>query len=354
MDSDAGKSSSNNVAKLAPPGPGITGLVVRVLDQLSLAAWLPAALLTASMAVLFRFRANENLDLGQAISDITADPLALLVSLVPLLVVTTMVTQAFSFNAIRVLEGYGRPRGILTPVRRVLIRWHVRRKSSLEKRRLTANSRAFAVARPRLLQSGFSHSVVDMLESQALETAEPDVTDEDRRVAEAMGWRSYCDPWRLASIDSIIEEQKRYPTQGRVLPTRLGNVLRSVEDELDEVGGDVGGFVMRNKNLLPDNLRADHDHYRTRLDMYAMLVAIGLILAAVSPLMLVGAIATWSGILVVSGLFILLSLTSYHAAITSATAYGSILLELNRLVKSATKQAVPLVAETSSESTYSG
>lgn len=357
MDSGTGKSTSRSGSgggQLSPSQPGITGLITRVLDQLSLSAWLPAALFTAAIAVLSRFRSNGDLDIGLAVSDITSNPFALLVLLVPLLVVMTMITQAFSFNAIRVLEGYCRPRGLLSPLRKLLIRWHVWRKGSLEKRRLRARSRAFAIARLRMLQSGLSRSIVDLLEAEALETEKPPASEEDRRVAGMMGWRSRCDPWRLASIDSISEEQLRYPARNRILPTRLGNVLRSVEDRLDEVGGDVGGFVMRNKDLLPDRVRDEHDHYRTRLDMYAMLVIIGLILAVINPLILMGTTINWPGIVLVSGLFVLLSITSYHAAITSADAYGSILLELNRLIKVAAKEKATSVTENPTEQTDSG
>jgi len=354
MDSGAGKTSSGSGGggvELSAPDPGITGFIVRVLNQLSVSAWLPAAVFTAAIAVLSAFRTNKNLDIGAAVSAIASDPLGLLVILVPLLVVMTMITQAFSFNAIRVLEGYGRPWGLLSPVRNLLIRWHVWRKGSLEKRRLKANSKAFAIARVRMLQSGLSHSLVDLLEAQALETEKPPSSEEDRRVAALMGWRTYCDTWRLASIDSIIQEQNRYPARNRILPTRLGNVLRSVEDQLDEAGGDVSGFVIRNKEFLPDRLRVTHDHYRSRLDMYAMLVIIGLVLALISPLILMDAITNWGAILAVSGVFVLLGVTSYHAAITSAASYGNILLELNRLIKVARKASTTSTTEQAPQGT---
>jgi hypothetical protein len=337
MESDPGKTSNGDGrgVKLPAPDAGITAFIVRVLNQLSLSAWLPAALFTAGIAVLSRFRTNMSLDIGQAVADIATDPLALLVILVPLLVVMTMITQAFSFGAIRLLEGYGRPRDLLFPVRTVLIRWHVWRKGSLKERRLRANSRAFAIARERMLKRGIPHSVVDLLEAETLNVKKPPASEDDRRIASQMNWRWHSETWRIASIASIIEEEKLYPAQHRILPTRLGNVLRSFEDQLDEVGGDVGGFVVRNKHLLPERLREDHDHHRARLDMYAMLVIIGLILAVISPLILAGPIEDWAAITVVSGVFVLLSLTSYHAAITSAAAYGGILLELNRLIKAA-------------------
>lgn len=109
-----------------------------MLDQLSLSAWLPAALLTAAGAVMVQFRRQRSVDLSAALDAITSDKLRLLILILPVLVLATLVTQAFSFESIRTLEGYWRRRGPASVLRTVLIRRHVRRKKRLEERRRTA------------------------------------------------------------------------------------------------------------------------------------------------------------------------------------------------------------------------
>jgi hypothetical protein len=96
---------------------GISAFVARVLDQLSLSAWLPAAFLTASLALLLQFRADMSASPLRAVRDLTGDPVRVLVLIVPTLVLATVVTQAFSFEAIRALERYWHRRGPASPLR---------------------------------------------------------------------------------------------------------------------------------------------------------------------------------------------------------------------------------------------
>jgi hypothetical protein len=113
---------------------GISAFVARVLDQLSLSAWLPAAFLTASLALLLQFRADKSASPLRAVRDLTADPVRVLVLIVPALVLATVVTQAFSFEAIRALEGYWHRRGPASLARKVMIKRQVRRADALTKR----------------------------------------------------------------------------------------------------------------------------------------------------------------------------------------------------------------------------
>lgn len=327
---DSAPSVSSDVS--SAPAEGINALITRILEQLSLSAWLPAAFFTSSMALLQRFQANGRVDVGQAIRDITENPAGFLVLLTPLLVVATMVTQAFSFTAIRTLEGYWRGWGPAGAFRSTLIKLQLRRKSSLHRRRLSANSRAFAAARPKMLKH-LSHPIVNYLEAMALEIDPPAVDDEaDRDQLKYLQWRTHCDPWRLAKIDSLIREEKRYPQSRRVMPTKLGNVLRAAEDSLETHREDLQGWVIRRKDLVPLRLRLDHDHFRTRLDMYAILVFVAAFMAVVTPVALVGRVEDAWSITIVTAVFTGIGLASYQAAIASAEGYGQILQEMNRRV----------------------
>lgn len=326
-----------------PPNSGFAAFIVRILEQLSLSAWLPAGLLAASVTLLVSFRQNTSVNLALAVSRIVENQWGFLLIAIPLLLVATTITQAFSFIAIRVLEGYWHGRGLVAVYRSLLIRRHIKRQVALVSRREKAIERAFGLARPKMLSAGWSRLVVMNFEQVALgidpkATGERQIKDEclseqDKKILEHASWRTFCDPWKLARIDSIGSELLRYPDPLRTLPTKLGNVLRSTEDTLETTGGDLQGFVMRNKHLLPTRLQHDHDHYRTRLDMYALFVFIGAFLALLTPLMLVGKVADGWAIAITSGIFAALCIAGYYAAIASADAYCGILKELDRLVK---------------------
>lgn len=327
---DAGQAATSSTS--VAPAEGINALVTRILEQLSLSAWLPAAFFTSSLALLQRFHANRQIDVGQAIRDITENPAGFLVLLIPLLIVATMVTQAFSYTAIRTLEGYWRGWGPVGILRTLLIRLQLRRKESISQHRLAASRKAFAIARPRMLEHQ-SHSIVNYLEALALETDLPEVTDRaDRERLAFLSWRTHCDPWRLARIDSLIREEKRYPETRRVMPTKLGNVLRAAEDSLAAHKEDLQGWVIRRKDLLPLRLRLDHDHFRTRLDMYAILVFVAAFMAIVTPITLAGRIDDVWSIAITTAAFAGIGLASYQAALASADGYGQILAEINRHV----------------------
>jgi hypothetical protein len=314
---------------------GLSAFVARVLDQLSLSAWLPATLLTATVAVLLQFRARKSADLITAVGALTKDPLRLLVVLIPLLILTTMVTQAFSFEAIRTLEGYWRRRGLASVMRTLLIRRHARRKRRLARRRTHASEKAFLAARPSMLRRGLPHSIVDALEAQVLGTSRPQLSSEESAAVDSMNWRTYCAPWRLARIDHIIDQERGYPATSRVLPTKLGNLMRATEDSLQTAGKDIQGFALRYRDIAPLRVQVQHDQFRARLDMYCTLVFVSAFLALLTPTLLAGrSISSWI-ILAIVAIFCMLAAASYTAAIASAAGYCAALSIMDQLALSA-------------------
>jgi hypothetical protein len=127
MDSPTAASGADTATGTAD---GISAFVARVLDQLSVSAWLPAGFLVASFALLLQFRADKSADPLTAVRELTADPVRVLVLIVPALVLATVVTQAFSFEAIRTLEGYWHRRGPASLARKLMIKRQVRRASA--------------------------------------------------------------------------------------------------------------------------------------------------------------------------------------------------------------------------------
>jgi hypothetical protein len=90
----------------ASGGEGISQFVAKALDQLSVTAWLPATMLVGNAAVLLALHKQGDLQLLQAIDAVTHSPLGLLIASFIAIVLATMVSQAFAFETIRILEGY--------------------------------------------------------------------------------------------------------------------------------------------------------------------------------------------------------------------------------------------------------
>ncbi len=73
-------------------------------------AWSPAAMLIGVGSLLVQMRSDNDLDVAKPVGKL-ANPQSwgILIILLFGLVLTTMVTQAFSFGIIRLLEGYWGP-----------------------------------------------------------------------------------------------------------------------------------------------------------------------------------------------------------------------------------------------------
>jgi hypothetical protein len=315
------------------PPEGLSAFVARVLDQLSVSSWLPAALLAAGLFLLLKARSNDG-DLMAALVDAGDTRGTTIVILGIAVVLITTVTQAFEFGAIRVLEGYwghGRIRSVLADL---FIRLQRRRRRRAVSARRNALIAAFASARPGLVTAKVSPEVIAHLAADVRdESPLPSLTVEQETEIEDYDWRLQAAPEamrRLASVDGILD---RLPNPHRTMPTRLGNTLRSYEDEANLVlPGSVRGMVQRVFHRLPPHLQSELDQYRNRLGLYASLVAVaGLLAVAASGLVAtentLSAVVLSAGALVGSWLF-------YGSAVASADAYGSLLVEAAQLAAS--------------------
>lgn len=319
MGSPSMASEADFAAAAASPG-GISAFVARVLDQLTLSAWLPAAFLTAGVAVLLQFRSARSANILNAVRELTANPVQVLVIIIPLLVITAVVTQAFSFEAIRVLEGYWPGRGFVSLARTIMIRMHVHRKNAIIKRRLAEAEKALRAAMPEMLMSGIPFPVVKALEAYLSGKEAPQLTGEEREVVASTEWRSWCDAWRLAKVDHLINEEKCYPDTSRILPTRLGNLLRATEDTLRHADGDLQGFALRRYGMVSRQVQIAHDIYRTRLEMYCTLVFVSASLMLLTPIALLGHVNIIAAAITFVS-FAVMSVVSYLAALASAGGY---------------------------------
>ncbi|MHB1430806.1 MAG: hypothetical protein ACYCVZ_01640 [Streptosporangiaceae bacterium] len=308
------------------------------MDQLSLSAWLPAAMLVGVGSVLAGIHGQTNLDLGAAIVRLTKAPLGILIVLLFALVLTTMITQAFGFEAIRFLEGYWGTAGSWLARKR--IEHHFSRREALEDARRKLELDAFTQARQKMIsgspgpdQAARMQTLTNILELAVMAKPTAGYPEPDRIEALEMGWRDAARPADLSKIDAVSRRLAQYPEGHRILPTRLGNVLRSAEDKLRRADkGDLEGIVMRNYQLVPPLLLDQHSQFRTRLDMYCTLVFIFVALALAGTVTL-WKFGTWHGpALLAAATFLALADLSYHAAISSAIGYGTVLAAIDHQI----------------------
>lgn len=312
----------------------LSQFAARVLSQLSLSAWLPAAFFVISLAVLLTFNAQGSMDLILLVETLQDSRVqwTLVLTAVPGLVVTTMVTQAFSFEAIRALEGYWSGGGVVTAFRTWMIKRQLKRRNRIHDRRLALGLEAFLSARPRWrsVPKRPSAEVMEALEIYASEGDESAISEETKKDLAGRDWWAFSDPWKVAEIDQLRAEESEFPPQeSRVLPTRLGNLIRAGEDGLDNAGHDLEGFALRMRSLAPLNVQSQHDQFRTRLDMYCTLVFCAASLAVLAPVVLARVSEPWWATAAVTAGFIILARASYIAAIASARGYVVALKEMD-------------------------
>lgn len=125
---------------------GLSEFFARVLDQLLLSSWLPAAAIVVGGVYVLALRqqldnptacgagcswASGMVGAAARLADLSLGGAVVLLVLV---IVTTMLTQAFTFEAIRFLEGYWSANPITRTCSRVGVAWHARRQRRLVSR----------------------------------------------------------------------------------------------------------------------------------------------------------------------------------------------------------------------------
>jgi hypothetical protein len=181
-------------------------------------------------------------DVKRAISGITSINAASLALLIGAVIVSTMLTQAFEFEAIRALEGYWGHGPLITLFADWRCRRSIRRRDALNTERRSVGDRAFAVAGQEMLRRGVPEMQVRVIGAERAGRSVPEATDDDRRLARQRSWERYAPGADIRRRDALWEDAKSYPTQDRLVrPTRLGNVLRAHEERVLAIApGDLG------------------------------------------------------------------------------------------------------------------
>lgn len=320
----------------SPPAEGISQFMAKVLDQLSVSAWLPGAMLVGNLAVLIQLHRQHDLNVAEAIVALTKSAWGILIVILFAVVLATMVAQAFAFEGIRLLEGYWGGTRLTSWLIILRTRRHYNRLFRIDQRLDKYKERAFDVAAKAMLRANIKRTVIAVYENQILgRPQELDHSDADIEEALKLEWEMFCPPSWIRRIDALDSMASQYPEPHRILPTRLGNILRAAEDSLRKSSQtDLESFVLRNYDQLPAVLRTQHDQFRTRLDMYCILVFVFLALAALAPALLIQGSGGWFAILIAAPIYLLLSWISYQAAIASAGGYGDALRTIDRTLSS--------------------
>jgi hypothetical protein len=308
------------------PGETFSLFVTRVLDQLSISSWLPAIMVVCNLAFIFQLRSQHNFDIGQAITSLTAKPLGILIVLLLSIIVTSVMTQAFEFEIIRLFEGYWGSPNLLNGLSKMRTNRHAKRLEWLKKRYQAYFRQAFIQAREEMLDKKVERDVVEILDKQR--RGEPVDNHDSARVAAAtqLGWERFASPDLLRRMNAIDSRIKEYPSPHRILPTRLGNTLRSSEDRLHlEPHEILEDFVRNRYEQMNPELKIKHDESRSRLNIYCMLAFIFSALAIVSPVVLVHRGTDLAGGVTFTVVYVILAVVSYQAAITSTRNYISVL-----------------------------
>lgn len=329
MSSDSGRPPNQRVS--VPASKELSAVLGRILDQLSLSAWMPGIVLTGGAAFLVAL-SHSNPDgefpsIASAAATLATPTLGGALVLTLAVVLSTVMTQAFEFEMIKLLEGYWSDRWWSRGLRR-------RRVTSLAAKGVEVHKLARRLERQTLKSSlgklaGGDKALKRRLKARAKVLRDhvglPPDPEADYLLAR---WRTAADPAALRRLEAVERAARNCPAPHRTMPTRLGNTLRAREDRMKlSDGGDLEGFILRNYERIPERLILQVSDFRTRLNMYCTLVLAWILLA------LAGVAATWTygGFFHVTTVVnvlvcLLLGRMSYAAALSSARGYGAALL----------------------------
>jgi len=313
----------------------------RILDQLSATAWLPAALLVGDIALAVAYSQAEGKPderWASILASLNAKPFGVILAVAFALVLATIVTQSFEFVAIRFLEGYWGTSLLGSGIASAGIgiqRWRRRRLTDLGSR---LEHKALVSVIPLIHLRFVDEPLVATAVERRVLSIEDGSIDEKSR-ARAMKylrdreWLSLVKPALAHRIYAVDSRSAGFPDEDRMMPTRLGLVLRTTEDRLvaGQQGENLRGFVIGNLHQIDPATLQEHDQYRNRLDMYSVLCFVTATLAVLNLAILAGEIETGTLVLLTASM-LLLGWASYRGTLTTAEDYGTVLAEIDRRV----------------------
>lgn len=312
------------------PPAGISQFLCKVLDQLSLSSWLPATMFVGCSALLLQLAEQGNTDIPAAVRTLIDKPLGILIIVLFALILAAIIIQAFSFEAIRFLEGYWGATQLGATLAAIKISGQLRKLNRLRARYDRQQKRAFELARAKMLKKDISRTWINILEDDMHMRSTDSYANDELNKARELGWRQFSSAQMLGPLDRLTARKDDYPVDHRVLPTRLGNVLRAIEDSLMLDDADFEGLVMRRYGSINPRLLMRHDQFRTRLDMYCTLLFVFISLALLSAAVVINNSNHLTSIAFPVA-FVFLAIASYAAAIKTARGYGAVLRMIKKI-----------------------
>jgi hypothetical protein len=310
---------------------GLSAFVARVLDQLSISAWLPAALAIAGIFFAIRMSIADG-DVKDALEAVGGTSIEQLLVLLGAVVLLTTVTQAFEFGSIRFLEGYWGTARLPQWVADLFAgRWE-RWEKEARGRREELQLEAFRSAERRYANAIDDIDVVRHVHADLLDVASvPKLSSDQEELLNELDWRDYASARTMRRLEAHEKRMNRFPRSSRIMPTRLGNLLRASEDRAnEEIPGSVQGMVHRTYHLVPGHLQVEIDQFRNRLGLYASLVVTEFVVAVASAVVLFN--TGLASAAFISASHLLLMALFYRATFGSAEAYGDLLETVAELV----------------------
>ena len=265
-----------------------------------------------------------------------------------MIIVVTMLTQAFSFEAIRVMEGYWATWSWFEAVGDHWTRRSVKRHDRLDQKYNHARRRAWAESRPKIEMRQaelerknrpreLSDRQIIALETLVLGGGAPDgITRVDVESVVGWDWEKYASPQaRRRQLNAELKRDDFPEDMGHVMPTRLGCVLRRYEDAMGR--DEVEGFVDEHFDALPFSMQLTHDEQRARLELYCAMVFVLLFAGAIGIARFGFAHYPWqlaTAVLTVAGCRLV-----YRAGIASARYYGKTLVSIADYVDAQANQS---------------
>jgi hypothetical protein len=315
----------------------LSQLLARILDQLALSAWLPSAALT--LLIAFTLQLGSVLDSkkpptgpGEALTKTFAalgrTSLSGLILLLVAIVVLTMVTQAFSFESIRLLEGYWGVNCVSERLAQARARHFRKVQKNLNMRHRKLTKRAWEKSKTRLTcDNRLDRDMLTVLEAQVLKRQRQCaivLPPDKKQIVDDFDWTATAPgDWlrRRTDLDKRLDD---FPDKRHTMPTLLGNVLRRYEDETGSEA--VERLVQDSFDRLPLSLQITHDQQRSRLDLYCSMHFVIAVAAAVAAIRL--GPGHWTYVTASFGIATLAIWVLYRAAVASARHYGTVLVSI--------------------------
>lgn len=322
-----------------PASKELGAVLGRILDQLSLSAWMPGIAAVAGIAFLVACRlqtpTDGSLDAYEALRRLTHITLGTAVALLGAVIIATLLAQAFEFETIRTLEGYWSGIRLAWLLTTLGVNIQSASKSRKERRCRRLEKEAFSSACPSLVigDPDVLRQVKAAWKAKRKGRSAPS-TVQTEALYLLEHWREAAEPRDLRLLEATERSLEWYPTSDRLLPTKLGNTLRAGEDSLTVAdGGDVQGFILRNYSRISPQLLVQLSAFRTRLDMYCTLMLVWTALGLLSiPALWQFHSSGHAANIYFGTVTVALTVLSYRSAIASAKGYVSALRAADRLV----------------------